>query len=63
MDEIAAINLAYHHKPFNSSSLQHKQFLQSMVEKTNILQQKHAYLDLEKELSFFKQGISGSDEL
>jgi hypothetical protein len=34
-----------------------------MVEKTNILQQKHAYLDLEKELSFFKQGISGSDEL
>ena len=57
MEEIHSINLAYHHKPFNGSSEQHKKFLKSFYEKTKTLKEKNDYLDLEKELAFFAAGI------
>ncbi|HJW16320.1 MAG TPA: GSCFA domain-containing protein [Flavisolibacter sp.] len=55
--EIQSIQLAYQHKPFNAASEQHKKFLKSYYDKTSALVEQHPYLDLEKELSFFKSGI------
>jgi hypothetical protein len=57
MAEIHSIHLAYHHKPFNGSSEQHKKFLKSFYEKTKSLKEKHEYLDLEKELTFFSSAL------
>lgn len=51
--EISEINNAFNHKPFNSSSQQHRQFLDSFYEKTYILQQQNSYLDFSKELTYF----------
>lgn len=53
MKEIAEINLAYQHTPFNPDTTQHTKFLKSYLEKTTILKEKHPYLDLEKELTYF----------
>jgi hypothetical protein len=53
MEEIHAINLAYKHKAFNTSSEQHKKFLQSFYQKTKALQERHSHLDFQKELSYF----------
>jgi hypothetical protein len=55
LEEIHSINLAYQHKPFNPDSEQHKKFLMSYGDKTKNLQQKHPYLDFEKELDFFSK--------
>ncbi len=55
--EIHAINLAFQHKPFNSTSGQHKQFLNSFLKKTTELQQKHPFLNFTKELEYFSSGI------
>lgn len=55
IEEIHSINLAYQHKPFNSTSAQHKKFLDSFYQKTKILQAKYSFLDFTKELEFFKQ--------
>jgi hypothetical protein len=55
IEEIHSINLAYHHKAFNSSSEQHKNFLRSFHQKTMALQQKLPYLNFEKELEYFKR--------
>lgn len=52
--ELHSVNLAFHHKPFNPSSGQHKKFLQTFYEKTMALHQQHPYLDLQKELAYFK---------
>ncbi len=54
MKEIAEINLAYQHKPFNPSSEKHKQFLNSYLEKTKRLSDKFSYLDLAAEINYFK---------
>lgn len=56
MKEIAEINLAYQHKPFNKQSQQHQQFLNSYLEKTRALSNLYPYLDFEKELSYFETG-------
>lgn len=55
MKEIAEINLAYQHKPFNPSTAQHKKFLSSYLVKTKILQEKHPYLDMKAEIDFFAE--------
>ncbi len=55
MKEIAEINLAYQHKPFNPDTTHHQKFLKSYFEKTTILKEKHPYLDLEKELDYFSE--------
>ena len=53
MKEIAEINLAYQHKPFNPKTTQHQKFLQSYFEKATAFKEKYPYLDLEKELGYF----------
>lgn len=55
MEEIHSINLAYQHKPFNSSSDQHKRFLQSFYNKAKAIQEQYPYLDFEKELDYFSR--------
>lgn len=57
MEEIHSINLAFKHKPFNSSSGQHKKFLKSFYEKTKALQEQYPYLNFEKELGYFSQSF------
>lgn len=57
MEEIHAIQLAYQHKPFHSGSAQHQNFLRTTFERTRQLQEKHGYLDLEKELKYFRDGM------
>lgn len=56
MKDIADINLAYQHKPFNPGTQQHQRFLQSYFSKTCVLKDKHPYLDFEKELQYFSKG-------
>lgn len=57
MKEIAAINLAHQHKPFNAEATAHKQFLASSFEKTKHLQSQHPYLNLDNELAYFNSGL------
>jgi hypothetical protein len=53
--QIAEINLAYQHRPFNPSTGQHQQFLASYYAKTELLRSKYPYLDFESELSYFEK--------
>lgn len=53
IEEIGTISLAFQHKPFNATSVQHQQFLKAMKEKAEALQQKHPYLDFSKEVAYF----------
>jgi hypothetical protein len=55
MEEIASINLAYNHKPFNATSSMHKKFLQTNLDKVKQLQEQYSYLDFSKELKFFAE--------
>jgi hypothetical protein len=55
MKEIAEINLACQHKPFNAQTAQHRKFLASYHSKTKLLQERYNYLDFSKELLFFQQ--------
>lgn len=55
MKEIAEINLACQHKPFNPSTMQHRHFLSSYQTKARLLKEKHPYLDLENEISYFEK--------
>lgn len=57
MEEIHTINLAFQHRAFNPSSSQHQQFLQNSYQKAVALQQKAPFLNLEKEIAFFKKDI------
>jgi len=54
MQDIAEINNAFNHKPFNATSNQHKSFLENYYDKVNQLQEQHSYLDFSKELDYFK---------
>ena len=54
MKEIAEINLAYQHKPFNALTSHHHKFLASYYTKTKSLQSKHPYLDFVNELAYFE---------
>lgn len=55
MIDIAEINNAFNHKPFNLTSNQHKIFLQSYYKKTKALQEQNSHLDFSKELNYFSQ--------
>lgn len=57
MKEIAEINLAYQHKPFNPSTEIHQLFLNSYLKKTKKLLEKHPYLKLESEMDYFEKGV------
>jgi hypothetical protein len=58
MKEIAEINLAYQHKPFNPDTQLHKKFLASYHNKAKLLREKHDWLDLSVELDYFEKGMS-----
>lgn len=51
---VAEINRARQHRPFNPSSSQHQQFLQTYARKTKQLMEEHPFLRLEEELLFFE---------
>ncbi|MCW3087849.1 MAG: hypothetical protein JWQ78_1235 [Sediminibacterium sp.] len=53
MKEIAEINLAYQHKPFNPSTERHRHFLDTYHAKTKALLSKHGYIDFSEELAHF----------
>ncbi len=53
MDDIKKLVISRNHKPFNPQSQQHKKFLQSQLQKTTELQNKHPYLDFGNEMRYF----------
>jgi len=55
MQDIADINNAFNHKPFNATSNQHKSFLKNYYDKVHQLKAQHSYLDFTKELDYLKQ--------
>ena len=57
MKEIAEINLAFQHKPFNNESEKHKQFLHSYYLKTLRIIESHPYINLAEELAYFEKGM------
>ncbi|MEO8171809.1 MAG: GSCFA domain-containing protein [Sediminibacterium sp.] len=59
MKEIAEINLAFQHKPFNPLTEQHQKFLASYLAKTRSLRSIHPYLDFENEMAHFDEMARG----
>jgi hypothetical protein len=57
MKEIAEMNLAYQHKPFNPSTEMHQLFLKNYLKKARQLLEKHPYLNLSTEINYFENGI------
>lgn len=57
MKEIAELNLAFQHKPFNSGTSQHQKFLKTYLVKTQSLQERYPYLDLSGELEYFRDHL------
>ncbi len=57
MKEIAEINLAHQHTPFNPSTQNHQKFLRSYYTKTKTLQDQHTYLDFSAELDYFQKNL------
>jgi hypothetical protein len=53
MKEIAAINAARHHKPFNPLSAQHQKFMETNLQKAARLQEEYPYMDLGPEIAYF----------
>lgn len=53
MKEIAEINLAYQHRPFNPSTERHRHFLNAYYGKTKALVGKYGYLNFTAELAHF----------
>ena len=53
MDEIKKVVIARNHKAFNPQSQKHKQFLRDQLNKVNLLQEAHPYLDFTEELKYF----------
>jgi hypothetical protein len=60
LKDIADINLAFQHKPFNPDTIQHRQFLQNYWEKTIALQEKYSFLDFSAEIDYFQSGKRNS---
>ncbi len=58
MKEIASIQLAVKHRPFNPETAMHKKFLEQYLQKTINLQEMHPYLDLKTEIAYFQQVLS-----
>jgi len=53
MAEVAELQLAKQHKPFNKASIGHQAFLQKSLVKTQVLQSKYPYLPMTDFISFF----------
>ena len=56
MAEVKSIGLAYRHKPFQSGTQGHKNFLESSYQKAKTLHEKFPFLNLDKELAYFSTG-------
>jgi hypothetical protein len=57
MGEVAELQLAKQHKPFNKASIAHQAFLQKSLLKTQVLQSKYPYLPLANFLTFFTEEL------
>jgi lysophospholipase L1-like esterase len=57
MKEIAEINLAFQHKPFNPSAEKHILFLKNYLSKTKQLKAKFPFLELNAEQDYFEKGV------
>lgn len=55
IDQLAAIQLAFKHKPFNPTSEQHRQFLKTFLDKTEKLKEQYPFLELNEEIKFFRK--------
>jgi len=53
MGEVAELQLAKQHKPFNKASIAHQAFLQKSLTKSQVLQSKYPYLPMTDFISFF----------
>jgi hypothetical protein len=53
MLQLDEIRKAYHHRPFNEESAQYQKFKKLFLQRTQDLQNKHPYLSLEAEISYF----------
>jgi lysophospholipase L1-like esterase len=53
MGEVAELQLAKQHKPFNKASIAHQAFLQKSLVKSQVLQSKYPYLPMTDFISFF----------
>ncbi|HLF45353.1 MAG TPA: GSCFA domain-containing protein [Chitinophagaceae bacterium] len=53
MEELRKIVIARKHKPFQSKTKAHKEFLLAHAEKSKILIKKYPFLDLQEELNYF----------
>jgi len=56
MKQIAEIELAFKHKPFNPNTEQHKKFLANYAAKTQRLQEQFSFLSFDQELAYFNSG-------
>jgi len=52
-EQIRKLVIARDHKPFNATSGQHKQFLQTQLQKARQLKDQYPFLDLDKEMAYF----------
>jgi len=57
MNEISKIVVARNHKIRNINSEKHQKFLQTIIAKITLLQEKYTYLNLEDDLSYFRSQI------
>ncbi len=53
MTEIKKVMAAYHHKPFQPTTIAHQQFLQTQLQKIQHLKQKNPHIDFKDELLYF----------
>lgn len=53
MKEIKKVMAAYHHKPFQSTTSAHQQFLQTYLKKIQQLKKEHPHIDFKKEILYF----------
>ena len=57
MGEVAELQLAKQHKPFNKASKAHQAFLQKSLVKTQVLQSKYPYLPMTNFITFFSEEL------
>ncbi len=58
MKQVAELQIAMQHKPFFAGSLQHQEFLQNCIAKTERLLALYPYLKLDDQLQSFKQQVA-----
>ena len=58
MKQVAELQIAMQHKPFFAGSIQHQEFLQNCIAKTERLLALYPYLKLDDQLQSFKQQVA-----